>query len=97
MAHTHPLMRLDRRSLALIAGIGLLVCADAESAPERYRVQATLTSANVAQSADGRMGLSASLTAPRAQALGSGYSIVASISSPMTCTSDTIFENGFDP
>jgi hypothetical protein len=97
MAHMHPVMRLGRRSLALIAGVGLLVCADAESASQRYRVQATITSANVAQSADGRMGLSASLTTPRVQALGSGYSIVASISAPMTCTSDTIFQNGFDP
>lgn len=97
MAHTFPVMRLDRRNLALIVGIGLLVCADAESAPERYRVQATISASTVAQSADGRMGLRASLTTPRAKAQGSGYTLAASISAPMTCTDDTIFQDGFDP
>jgi hypothetical protein len=82
-------------------GIGVLMLtgitvASADSAPERFRVHATIAASPTVQT-DTRFDLSARLT-PLAESLrGGGYAISAgAIASPSVCSSDTIFINGFD-
>jgi len=83
-------------SLALVIATGVTAAAVAEPAPQRFRVQASVSPAPAAQSND-RLGLNARLVPAQKSLSGAGYVLNASVAaSPSGCAGDTIFADGFD-
>lgn len=103
-SNTPPCQRKYRRDdakmpLQIIVACALLIPACAHAAGDRFAINAaaSLQRAAAAQSGE-RFELHAALAAPTAAPQSAlGYSLTAHIAAqPLVCTSDTIFEDGFD-
>lgn len=99
----HITQRLFHRRNRVVVGVGLLMAAGVatattDPATQRFLMHATISPAPNAQS-DTRFGLSAQVSpTQKGIVTGAGYTLNASASaSPLVCTDDTIFMDGFDP
>ncbi|MGH8172222.1 MAG: hypothetical protein ACREPX_03685 [Rhodanobacteraceae bacterium] len=92
--------RRSRRALGVACCVLMaagVTAASADSAPARFSIHAAIEPAAAATS-NGVLRLHADLVPARANLSGQGYELHGQVeSSPSGCSSDTIFENGFDP
>ena len=94
---TRALKRAGALSTAGVLGVGLLLSGAVQSAPAQYGIQAQMKSTGSLRSADARFSVHATVTAKTQAPSGGGLTMRSQINTPFGCSSDTIFENGFDP
>lgn len=90
-------MVLCAGSVGLAAGIGHAIGADADAAqPPRLELRASMTPATSPATVATALVVHGELTSLARRRSSDGYSVVASATTPLVCTDDTIFVDGFD-
>jgi hypothetical protein len=90
-------MAITRAAAGCLVGVLVAGAPVMGKAEGHYAIQATFMPERAHTSTNTHTQMNAILTRERAARTNSAYSIAAQIESPLGCSSDTIFTNGFDP